>query len=593
MGATFRVLEELYLESKGRGPKLRVGLLVDGDYITAAAASVVDQVLACNFAEIVLVVRHEGAQRDFARHSSWRRRFLKLARSRSMRRRFCYAAYTKIEAWLAPDDAQDPLRMVDCRQAFTGIESLSVRPETAGFVHRFRPADVETIRAHKLDVLLRFGFNILKGDILTAARCGIWSYHHGDPEFYRGAPPQFWEMAEGNPLSGVVLQILDEQLDAGLVLEKGLFATDLSISLRRNRVQVFWGSAHFMIAKLKTLHERGFQAVLDGALPAVPYKGRRAIYRTPTNAEVMGWLLRTIWRKLLFRLSHQQVEHWQIAVRVAPPGGNEPRLAINPSTGEVDLTGFRFISSPRGRVYADPFLFWHQGEAYVFFEEDSYDHTPAVISVARLVGGEMSDPQVCLNTGSHLSYPQVFSHEGEIYMVPESSEAHEVALYRAVQFPLHWEKLHVLHHGSVVDTTIWHENGVWYLFATLVVPRSSAASLHLFTATDLSGPWVPHPNNPLSYDVRNARGAGPLFRRDGILYRPSQDCSGTYGRAIEFNVVDVLTREDYAERRGLEITPADVPPLRGAVATGIHTYHEAGGIEVIDAKFRVAARLVR
>lgn len=587
------MLEDLYLESKGRGPRLRVGLLVDGDYITAAAASVIDQILACNFADIVLIVRHEGAQRDFARHRSWRRRLLKLARSRSMRRRFLYAAYTKIEAWLAPDHEQDPLRMVDCSRQFAGIESLTVKPEEAGFVHRFRPEDVEAIRAHKLDVLLRFGFNILKGDILSAARCGIWSYHHGDPEFYRGAPPQFWEMAEGNPLCGVVLQILDEHLDGGTVLEKGLFATDLSISLRRNRIQVFWGSAHFVIAKLKTLHERGFQAVLDGAQPAAPYRGRREIYRTPTNVEVLRWFIGTLCRKVLGRLSPQQVEHWQIAVRVAPAGEDPPRLAVDPATGAIDLTGFRFVSSPPGRVYADPFLFCHDGVHYVFFEEDYYDRRPAVISVARIVNGKLGPAQVCLNTGSHLSYPQVFAHDGQIYMVPESSEAQEVALYRAVDFPLRWEKLHVLHHGSVVDTTIWHEGGIWYLFATLVVPRSSAASLHLFTATELAGPWVPHPSNPLSYDVRSARGAGPLFRREGVLYRPSQDCSGTYGRAIGFYAVDVLTREDYAEHQVVEITPADVPPLRGAVATGIHTYHACCGIEVIDAKFRVAARLVR
>lgn len=587
------MLENLYLESKVDRPKLRIGLLVDGDYTTAAAAAVVEHIQACNFAQIVLIVRHEGAQRDFARHRSWSQRLLKLVRSRSMRRRFCYAAYTKIESWIARNEEQDPLRMVDCSQAFAGIESLTVKPDEFGFVHRFRPADVEAIRAYKLDVLLRFGFNILKGEILTAARCGIWSYHHGDPEFYRGAPPQFWEMAEGNPLSGAVLQILDEQLDGGIVLEKGLFATDLSISLRRNRIQVFWGSAHFVIAKLKTLHERGFEAVLAGAQPSALYRGRRPIYRTPTNIEVLGWLLRTIWRKVRLRLSPQQVEHWQIAVRVTPPGGNRPRLAVDPPNGTADLSGFRFVSSPRGRVYADPFLIWHQGSAYVFFEQDSYDGTPAVIAVAKIEGGEVGPAQVCLSTGAHLSYPQVFAHDGEIYMVPESSEAQEVALYRCLEFPLRWEKSHVLHHGSVVDATVWHEDGIWYLFATLVVPRSSAASLHLFTATHLAGPWSAHPSNPLSYDVRNARGAGPLFRRDGVLYRPSQDCSGTYGRAIEFNAVDVLTLDDYGEHKVMEITPADVPPFHGAVATGIHTYHEACGIEVIDAKFLVPARLVR
>ena len=46
--------------------------------------------------------------------------------------------------------------------------------------------------------------------------------------------------------------------------------------------------------------------------------------------------------------------------------------------------------------------------------------------------------------------------------------------------------------------------------------------------------------------VRSRRGrlrrpAGPLFRSGGILYRPSQDCSFTYGHSVSINRVDALT----------------------------------------------------
>jgi hypothetical protein len=41
----------------------------------------------------------------------------------------------------------------------------------------------------------------------------VWSYHHGDNEFYRGGPPHFWELYEKAPLSGVILQVLTEELD--------------------------------------------------------------------------------------------------------------------------------------------------------------------------------------------------------------------------------------------------------------------------------------------------------------------------------------------------------------------------------------------
>ncbi|GGF72769.1 hypothetical protein GCM10007301_35760 [Azorhizobium oxalatiphilum] len=580
----------LYLKSERVAPRLRVGLMVDGDQVTAAAAAVIEHIEACDFAEIVLIVRQEGAQNRMERKRPFPARALRMLRNRAQRSRFAYAVYTTLDRWLARDPTIDPLRLVDTSISFQGIEILDVRPETKGFVQRFPEGIVEEIRKRDLDVLIRFGFNILHGSILTAARYGIWSYHHGDPEFYRGGPPQFWEMAERNPLSGAVLQVLDEQLDGGMVLEKGLFATDLSISLRRNRIQVFWGSAHFVIAKLKALHEHGFDHLVSRAVPPRPYAGKRPLYRTPTNREVMQWLAQTFWRKVSQRLRPRQLEHWMIAVRRAPGGDNG--LAVNPQRRSADLSDFEFLPSPHGRVYADPYVFWRGERAFLFFENDSYGSDPAVISVAEIRQNGIAPAQVCLSTGQHLSFPQVFEWEGEIFMLPESIESGELALYRAVDFPLQWEKAHVLRRGNMVDAALWHEDGIWYLFATLVDLLSRATSLHLFTAESLEGPWVPHPENPLSNDVRSARGAGALFRRDGRLFRPSQDGSVTYGRALEFHEVDVMTPTAYSEHRVLTITPDDVPALDGAPATGIHTYHEARGIEVVDAKFLVPARQV-
>lgn len=81
------------------------------------------------------------------------------------------------------------------------------------------PVDaVERIRQKQLDVLIRFGFNILRGEILTAAKHGVWSYNHGDGDYYRGGPAHFWEVYEGNPISGAMLQVPTEELAAGTVL---------------------------------------------------------------------------------------------------------------------------------------------------------------------------------------------------------------------------------------------------------------------------------------------------------------------------------------------------------------------------------------
>ena len=112
-----------------------------------------------------------------------------------------------------------------------GIGSIEVEPMGKKFIHKFPPDALEKIRAKELDVILRFGFNILSGEILTVARYGVWSYPHGDNDFYRGGPPHFGELVEKSPLSGVILQVLTEELNSGLVLCKSLFSTEQTQAL--------------------------------------------------------------------------------------------------------------------------------------------------------------------------------------------------------------------------------------------------------------------------------------------------------------------------------------------------------------------------
>lgn len=577
---------DLYLTSASNAPKLRIGLLIDSQELPAVFAAMVDDIRRSSFAEIALVVRNAQVVEPPSRRPSLLARAFKFLRTPSLRHAIAYAVYVRLDERRSYDAALDPVRLVDCSERFRGIPELSVMPLVSGHVQRF-PADaLAAVKAANLDVLVRFGFNILKGDILTAARYGIWSFHHGDNDLYRGAPPYFWEMAEDRPRSGAILQILGEKLDAGLVLAKGQYANESNVSLVRNRIGPYWGSAYFLIWKLKQLHEEGFESLKAQALPAAPYQGRREIYKKPRNREIVGWLGRAVRRKLINR-RRRRILHWQTAVR-----RSTDVAAIRPGSGALDLSGFTFIKAPKGHFYADPMLFAHEGRTYLFVEDYDYVAKRGDLAVMDITDGVPAQADICLSTGAHLSYPFVFVHEGEIYMIPESMEAEEVALYRAETFPHRWVKEKVLFKGSIVDTTVWLKDGVWYFFATFIVPGTEATSLHLFTAESLMGEWRHHPASPLSNDVRDARAAGRLVEQGGTLYRPAQDCSGTYGRAIRFHRIDTLTPDAYAETLVMEVGPDAVPPFEGQPCEGIHTYDRAGGFEAIDAKFSLPAETI-
>jgi hypothetical protein len=190
-----------------------------------------------------------------------------------------------------------------------------------------------------------------------------------------------------------------------------------------------------------------------------------------------------------------------------------------------------------------------------------------------------------LVTDHHLSYPFVFEHEGQTYMVPESRSDNCVPLYRCVEFPLRWEKVMNLMEGvAAVDATLHFQNGRWWLFANMVENRggSSCDELYLFHApTFATQDWTPHPLNPIVSDVRRARPAGRLFERDGRLYRPSQDCSHRYGWGLNLNVVEQLDEQNYSERVVTKAEPDWAPDV---VAT--HTYSSAGRLNVVDAQIR-------
>ena len=107
----------------------------------------------------------------------------------------------------------------------------------------FEEDDVERIKEFNLDVIIQCGFRILKGNILNAAKYGVWSYHHAMTiTVIRGGPPGFWETFERMGERGVILQMVTEDLDNGIVLYRSSFGTD-SLFVRRNNNDCFLRSS--------------------------------------------------------------------------------------------------------------------------------------------------------------------------------------------------------------------------------------------------------------------------------------------------------------------------------------------------------------
>ena len=241
------------------------------------------------------------------------------------------------------------------------------------------------------------------------------------------------------------------------------------------------------------------------------------------------------------------------------------------------------ISPPSDCFWADPFVVSDNNRHYVFFEELPFETELGHLSCMEVFSdGSHTDPKVILKKPYHLSYPNVFAFESNYYMVPESGDTGFISLYKSTNFPYQWQHEYNLLEGlHAYDSTLFEYQGVWWLFACVAAEKGMSGNeeLHIFYAdSPLSRSWDAHMKNPMISDASRARPAGKLFNHQGELYRPSQDCAGSYGAGLNINKVVELTKQSYEEELVQCSRPTWDPKL-----TALHTLNFNQYVSVADA----------
>lgn len=271
--------------------------------------------------------------------------------------------------------------------------------------------------------------------------------------------------------------------------------------------------------------------------------------------------------RLLYR-----APHWRVGWRRVD-GPDVVDLGRHPSSGwrELPDDGWHF--------YADPFPIVVGDATYLFVEDFDHRLGRGVISVVEFDGdGPRGTPRPVLEHDTHLSYPFVLQDGGQLWMIPETSGAGTVELYRATRFPGSWTLEEVLIEGmEVSDATPFRHGGRWWLSATARHGGSYSDALHLWSAERLQGPWSPHSRNPVLVDIAAARPAGRVVSRDGRLIRPVQDGRRGYGAALALAEVTRLDDDAFEQRVLATIAPGTRWP-----GHRLHTLNRAGWLEVID-----------
>jgi hypothetical protein len=445
-------------------------------------------------------------------------------------------------------------------------ETLVIDPivSKSGFVCRFSAQDIEKIKALDFDVLIRYGSGILRGDILHASRFGVISFHHGDNRINRGGPAGFWECYHEWPQTGFIIQRLSEELDAGDVLTRGSFATRYFYSL--NQAHLYKKSNTHLKDLLKRMAATGQLPPAESA-PS-PYSN--TLFRAPSAYQCVAYGLKVLKRISLKALARILMlrKRWGISLL----SGKWDKSVLWRSTE---------IRPPRGRFWADPFLYSHDGRTFCFVEDYVYKTGRAHITALEVTGTKVMELGVALKEPFHLSFPFLFQYQGGLYMCPEASASGQIRVYRCAEFPLKWELQTVIMEGvPAADTMLFERGGKWWMLTNL--DESGAvdhcSELYLFSSdSPLDANWTPHPQNPIRIDACGGRNAGLVVEGERLFRLAQRQGFDQYGQGLLVYEIKTLSESLFVEELVSEVKPGFRRGLRGT-----HHLSTDGKTTVID-----------
>lgn len=419
-----------------------------------------------------------------------------------------------------------------------------------------------SLRDHRLTFILFFGEGEAPEGLADCAELGVWHF------------PRSSKAAWGYPF----VEALRRGADVVAFALEQIAVDGHRRSLRNGYFRARGEPARAVAAQVLAQGSRWPLLVLrdfllNGNLPR-EQEGR---FRPGAAPQVILLLLSLLRREILQRVQHRLksylvLETWNVGLAkmdfgTVLAGARFPKVALLPPLR-------------LGHYLADPFVLSTTPKLTLLAEEYSDFGVGRIVEIA--VDDPLETPQidviVRLQSPHHLSYPFLFREDGVTYCLPECHQSGGALLYRYDDGRL-TPVADLVPGARVTDGTVVFHDGLYWLFCGLE-DDNDHTNLHLFFSRTLHGPWSAHPLNPVKTDVRSARPAGPIVLHEGVLFRPAQDCSKSYGYGVSINRIDRLAVDGFQETVVAAIGPAAVSKS----CKGVHTLCFAGGMMVIDVR---------
>lgn len=137
---------------------------------------------------------------------------------------------------------------------------------------------LETVQAFDPYVGISLAAPILRRALFAIPTVGTVNLHKGKVPDYRGMPPAFWELWNGEKSVGCTVHWVDDRLDTGAVAAEA--------TIERERYSTLRGLQLCLDETGVELMQDVISEVVGGTLPAVPQRPGGATYRKPTLAQL-------------------------------------------------------------------------------------------------------------------------------------------------------------------------------------------------------------------------------------------------------------------------------------------------------------------
>ncbi|MGE8590041.1 MAG: hypothetical protein ACN6OD_11700, partial [Alcaligenes sp.] len=340
-----------------------------------------------------------------------------------------FGTLSRFESRMLPAKQRQMLSCGDMRQRMPSA-SVPVLPLEVG------DKGQDAVAALGLDLVITLGASrATRTQMRGWARLGVWQLSYSDIAVSTSRYAGFWEVFQRQDHTTVKLWRVGPAPEQDELLDQRSFNTE--VFWLKNQARAF-SLGNFMVYDALQALARARQSepapemqIMSGPRRADPVEWDSAAYIAR-----QAWLI----SDLIVRRIMKRNIRW--------------RIGMFPSSRQQAVVSEAMVlQPPKGRFFADPFVYTHDKKPYIFFEDYDFTSRKGTISVATYSDGAFRLLGTALNLPYHLSFPYIFEHDGVTYMVPETCGNRSIELWKCTEFPLKWElDVTLMTNISAVDT---------------------------------------------------------------------------------------------------------------------------------------------